>query len=290
MSRQVQNEVINYLRTTPTFGTFLDVSRCSEGGDIVKKYNLEPQLVSREPWSSAVHDSLRGRSAFFDKYLSALDGTFVPHAEQCSGQYYLDLMDYIEKNRGVIKHVCEVGVFLGGASQFLIQAAEDFDFTLDLIDVNPHYLGFAYERLLAIFPTLARRVRIFHGDFPSYVKSSGAPGHPSGVFVQFDGSHEFPIVVKDLVALNDGRGRFKSFAIQDTHLRSSNPDNEVFVDMAVYAVFGKDVKCRPIGIRIGENDVIIPNNDWEIYFKRSAPEGFLIELNENPFDYPRSLN
>lgn len=208
----------------------------------------------------------------------------IPYVHQCTYQYYADLIRYLAKQRGEIKHLCEVGVFLGGASVLLAQAAVDFDLTLDLIDLNPNYLGYTYELILRYIPEAADRVRAFHGDFPTYVESGHLPRQEKGVFIQFDASHEFRFVLKDMVALRSAKEFIKSFAIQDTNLRSKDPENEIFVDLAVYAMFGFDVRYRPIGYT-WSRDIWI-GSDWQLYLAKDRPEGFLIELAENRFGYP----
>jgi hypothetical protein len=62
-----------------------------------------------------------------------------------------------------------------------------FDFDLDLIDLSAAYLQFTYARIRRLYPEAAARVRLFHGNLPSYVKHvrprKVLPGVREGMFV-----------------------------------------------------------------------------------------------------------
>lgn len=117
---------------------------------------------------------------------------------------------------------------------------------LDLVDANTAYLQFTHERLRRIFPRAMTRVRMFHGDLPTYVANVLSAEHGTRALVHHDGAHGFDQVVKDLSSLFFVRDRVHGLAIQATHLRGDIRYLN-FVDAAVYAMFGVGVKYEPLG-------------------------------------------
>ncbi|MBE7209498.1 MAG: hypothetical protein INR65_00625 [Gluconacetobacter diazotrophicus] len=134
---------------------------------------------------------------------------------------------------------------------------------------------------------MADRVRLFHGSLPDYVKAVLLPEAAGGVFVHHDASHRFEQVVKDPSALSFVRERIATLAIQDTKLRGRIGHCN-FVDAAVRAVFGKNVKHRPIGTVFDETDVeMVDSNRFEgNYFMPGIAEGMPIDVADNRFLYP----
>jgi hypothetical protein len=60
-----------------------------------------------------------------------------------------------------------------------------------------------------------------------------------------------------------------------------------FVDMALYAVFGTDLKYAPIGATYEIGDLVTrPNKFQGNYFRAGAPEGMFVPLAANRFQYP----
>lgn len=161
------------------------------------------------------------------------------------------------------------------------------DVELDLVDINQTYLQFAYERLRRIFPHAASKVRMFYGDLPTYVQNVLLAEEGVRTLVHHDGAHDFCQVVKDLSALYFVRDRVHGLAIQDTHLRCSNVEFFNFVDAAVYAVFGVDVRYDPLGtVYEPDSPLLNPNQYFGNYFMAGQPEGMYISFAQNEFRYP----
>ena len=235
----------------------------------------------------ASFDSFRGANKVFDD-IAARAGTFsVGYEDQCSAKYYFDLFDCLRSCYGEIDRVVEVGVFMGGASVILAGCGEKLDFELDLVDVNPRFLLFSYERIRRTFPEQARRVRLFLGDLPTYVRDVLLQEPNVTAMVQHDGSHEFNQVVRDLGSLHYAHPRIHSLAIQDTHLRGL-PHQLNFVDAAVCAVFGFEAVFAPLGTSYSEydHDVTTPNRFEGNYFLPGRPEGMYLTMAANTFHYP----
>ncbi|NEV63361.1 class I SAM-dependent methyltransferase [Thiorhodococcus minor] len=280
---------VREMRAAATFGRFVslnDIALHRDSPDLLEKYGIP---------AAAAHRGLAGgrrllpRRSAFARYSARIRTHPWMLAEQCSPKYYRDLVRHLHTKRGRIRRIVEVGVFLGGASAYLAQAAEDLGLELHLADINPAYLGYTYERLLSLLPGSDRFVRLFHGDFPSYVAADQMLESPQGSFVQFDASHRFPDVVADMVAVCRARKWIHSLAIQDTHLRSDLIEAEVFVDMAVQAVFGTRLRYRSIGITTPGERRNIPTPHWRPFTRPRAPEGILLELAKNRCHYaPRA--
>lgn len=234
--------------------------------------------------------SLTGQNRFFDEIYERARGLPLPYEDQCTDQYYFDLVQTLRDFAGEYGRVVEVGVYMGGASSVLAGCAERFDFDLDLVDISEPFLLYSYERIRRLFPEAAKRVRLFHGDVPSYVATvltelpEGAPKH----LIHHDGAHDFNQVVRDLAALSFARDKIHSIIAQDTHLRGTL-EHMNFVDMALYAVFGLDMNYAPIGTRYQDWDSrTTPNKYQGNYFIADAPEGFVVPMAWNEFKYPHS--
>lgn len=181
------------------------------------------------------------------------------------------------------QRIVEVGVFMGGASVVLAGLASEHDLELDLVDINRSYLRFARERARRAFPEA--KIRCFLGGLPEYVAAVLVPEGRGDVLVQHDASHAFEQVVKDLSALSFVRERVQALAIQDTNLRGKPPHLN-FVDAAVFAVLGKDVPHRDIGIFPTHEVMLRPNSFEGNYFLADRAEGMLLSLRDLPFRYP----
>ncbi|MBE7190307.1 hypothetical protein [Jatrophihabitans endophyticus] len=231
--------------------------------------------------------AFRTRNPLIDDLLGRERDASLRYEDQCSPRYYLDVADAVVARRGDIRRIVEVGVFLGGASEVFASGTRILDYELDLVDVDADYLGFTHERLRRVCPEAVDRVRLFHGSLPEYVRTVLLPEATSGVFVHHDASHRFEQVVKDLSALSFVREQVLTLAIQDTNLRGRIGYCN-FVDAAVWAVFGRDVACEPIGAVFDETQVemVNPNRFEGNYFMPGVAEGMLIDFDENSFLYP----
>jgi hypothetical protein len=228
---------------------------------------------------------LAGRNRIFDtlaQQLSAFEGRYE---DQCSEDYYFDLVRTLRDLNGEFDRVVEVGVYMGGSSAIFGGCAPLFDYDLDLVDIDERFLRFAYERIRRLFPEAAKRVRLFHGDLPHYV-ACVLSGEEARCLIHHDGAHDFNQVVKDLSSLYFVREKVHAVIAQDTHLRGT-AEYMNFVDLALYAVFGTDVKYAPIGTSYDELDSRTSPNQYQgNYFMPDVPEGVVVPMAMNKFHYP----
>jgi hypothetical protein len=229
---------------------------------------------------------LRGKNRIFDRIAAKLQQLDMQYEDQCSCQYYFDLVQTLRDFNGQYDRVAEVGVFMGGASTFLAGCMGPFEFDLDMIDVETRHLQFAYERIRRLYPESAARVRLFHGDLPSYVRHIIMNEDPRKFVVHHDGSHSFDDVVKDMASLYYARENLVAVIAQDTHLRGKvNYMN--FVDLALCAVFGTDLNYATIGSSYpADHPLTAPNKYQGNYFMPGAPEGLVLPMSANQFRYP----
>jgi hypothetical protein len=175
---------------------------------------------------------------------------------------------------------------MGGASVMLAGCSGSFDFDLDLVDISAEHLQFTHERIRRSFPEAAGRVRLFHGDLPAYVREVMLPRGSGRALVHHDGSHMFDQVVHDLTALSFVRDQLHSIIVQDTHLRGPH-DRMIFVDMALAAVFGTGMTFAPIGkVYEAQDSRTSPDRFAGHYFRPGMPEGMVLSMAANAFQYP----
>jgi hypothetical protein len=230
-----------------------------------------------------------GQNRIFDRIVDKVRGLSLAYEDQCSPQYYYDLVRTLRDHNGQFDRLVEVGVYMGGSTAYIAGCIEAFDFDLDLVDIEPGCLRFAYERVRRMFPEAARRIRLFHGDVPSYVRHVllEEPGRRN--LVHHDGAHDFNQVVKDLAALSFARDDLVTIIAQDTHLRGT-VETMNFVDMALYAVFGTELNYAAIGAAYhGDTEMTRPNRFQGNYFMPGVAEGVVIPIATNQFLYPHPL-
>ncbi|MEN2710411.1 CmcI family methyltransferase [Sphingomonas sp. NPDC092331] len=230
-----------------------------------------------------------GQNRIFDRIAGTVGALSLACEDQCSPQYYYDIVRTLRDYHGQFDRVVEVGVFMGGSTAYLAGCIEAFDFDLDLVDISAEYLRFAHERVRRMFPDAARRIRLFHGDVPAYVRHVMLEERGRRNIVHHDGDHNFEQVVKDLSALSFVREDLVALIAQDTHLRGT-PRFMNFVDMALYAVFGTELNYAPIGAAYhGENEMTQPNRYQGNYFMPGVAEGVVLPMAANRFLYPHPL-
>lgn len=272
--------------TSNTLGSFIQPDRSLEALD---NPNDKLGCVIHSGFR-AVHQApsygLIGQNSIFDAIWKRWNEVPLECEDQCSAQYYFDVVRTLRDFNGEFGHVVEVGCYMGGASSILAGCMDRFDFTLDIVDLQAPFLRFSYERIRRMYPEAAGRVRLFHGDVASYVREVMLAEARAGVIVHHDGAHDFNQVVKDMAALSFVREQLHSIIAQDTHLRGTIKHMN-FVDLALYAVFGTDVNHIPIGARYDENDFITHPNQYQgNYFMPGQAEGFVIPMEVNSFHYP----
>jgi hypothetical protein len=229
-----------------------------------------------------------GRNTVFDRTAARIDGVALAYEDQCSAYHYFDLFGCVERCHGELTRLVDVGVFMGGSSAILAGCVEPMGLELDLVDVNTAYLQFTRERLRRIFPRAMTRVRMFHGDLPTYVANVLRTEHGTRALVHHDGAHGFDQVVKDLSALFFVRDRVHGLAIQATHLRGDIRYLN-FVDAAVYAMFGVGVKYEPLGANFPAGAPVTEPNEWNgNYFLAGQPEGMYVPFDGVEWKYPHS--
>ncbi|CAM3146864.1 Class I SAM-dependent methyltransferase [Sphingomonas antarctica] len=266
-----------------TFGTFIQ-PHPGLAGDADPARTLELPVYSEyHALDQAAH--CRGQNRLFDTILDRSQVLDLRYEDQCSPQYYFDLVRTLRDFNGEFERVVEVGVYLGGASGVIAGCMDAFGFDLDMVDINAECLQFAHERVRRMYPQAAKRIRLFHGDVPSYVQAIMAE-RACRTIVHHDGAHDFNQVVHDMAALSFVRERLCAIIAQDTHLRGTLKHMN-FVDMAMYAVFGLDLNYAPIGAAYAfEDNRTAPNQYQGNYFMPEAPEGFVLPMNINEFHYP----
>jgi hypothetical protein len=214
-------------------------------------------------------------------------------SDYCTEKHYRDVFEFIRLNSGMIDRFVECGVFQGGLSVVLAGCALAFDFQLDLIDVNPAALHATYHRIRLTFPEALPRIRIFFGELPNYVKTCMREPDFHNAVLHHDGSHRFNIVMRDLASLYYVRKKLHAVLVQDTHLRHSDPAKFCFVDAALAAVFGLDLKYQPIGQTFQTTtypQLLKQQGEHDVYFLGGRPEGMMIPMAENSFFYPHALH
>jgi hypothetical protein len=210
------------------------------------------------------------------------------YEDQCSAKYYFDMYNIIVNGGEPVDRIIEVGVYMGGASVILAGCAEKLDAELVLIDIEARHLQFSYQRLARDFPQVLDRVRLFHGDLPTYVRDVLLPEQlASRLMVQLDGSHAFPEVIRDLGTLSYVRDRLVGIMAQDTHLRGG-PLGVRFIDSALHGIFSGDFQYLAMGTVYQEwqTEMTTPNNFGGNYFLAGQPEGMYLPMSHNEFKYP----
>lgn len=229
---------------------------------------------------------LAGNNHIFDSIIDRMGAVDYPFDDQCTLKYYYDLVRTLRDFAGEFGRVVEVGTYMGGSSSFIAGCIDKFDFDLDLVDINENRLRSSYERVRRTFPEAIGRVRIFHGDLPAYVARVLSKEDSGNVIVHHDGSHKFNQIVKDLGSLYFIREKLLAVIAQDTNLRGKI-DEDIFVDLAIYAVFGVDVNFAPIGTACHPIEARAqPNSETGLYFLPEGPEGIVIPMAVNSFHYP----
>ena len=227
-----------------------------------------------------------GQNRIFDGIADRIQQLDLSYEDQCSAQYYYDIVRTLRDLNGQFDRLVEVGVFMGGSSAYFAGCIDHFDFDLDMVDINAGFLRFAYERIRRMYPETTGRIRLFHGDLPAYVRHVMLEEQTSTSIIHHDGAHDFNQVVKDMSALSFVRTQILAIIAQDTHLRGTIHHMN-FVDMALMAVFGTDLKCASIGaVYGGDTEMTRPNRYQGNYFMAGVAEGVVLPLAVNQFQYP----
>ena len=271
-----------------TFSTF--IAPYENATDIAALTERLRSFIGCGYHAASASDSLLGQNRIFDRIVAETKKLNLTYEDQCSAQYYFDLVRTLRDLNGQFDDVVEVGVFMGGSTSFLAGCSGPFDFDIDLVDVSAAFLRFAYERARQTYPDAAKQMRLFHGDLPTYVNTVALHEPHRRSIVHHDGCHEFSQVVKDMASLSFIRQQLVVVIAQDTHLRGTAKHMN-FVDMALYAVFGLDLKFAPIGTVLSEHHhMTAPDAYFGNYFMAGVAEGIVLPMAENRFVYPHSAH
>jgi cephalosporin hydroxylase len=267
-----------------TFGSFIEPDAAVERvGNLAEALGV-PVVSGYRAMSAVEH--LLGQNRIFDRIVTKIKALDFTYEDQCSAQYYFDLVRTMRDFNGQFDRVVEVGVYLGGSTSFFAGCIEPFDYDLDMIDIRPDFLRFAYERVRRMYPESAKRIRLFHGDLATYVRRVMIAEPSRRYLVHHDGAHNFDQVVVDMASLYYARNSIHAVIAQDTHLRGTIA-NMNFVDLALQAVFGSDLNFAPIGSVYGEHDHVTAPNMYEgNYFLPNVSEGMVLPMAVNRFRYP----
>lgn len=274
-------------RKDPDWGTFIapdsDLEKLADPNEKLNVYIPSGNKADFAPF-------LR-RNDLFDSIVNKVieQRHVMSYEEQCSGKYYFDCFSILRELKGKINRIAEVGTYLGGASCIFAGCTVPFDFDLDLIEAKKEFLYYTYERIRRAFPESLSRVRLFLGDLPSYVKNVVQHENKNNILFHHDAGHNFNQVVNDLASLYFIKEKAHGLMIQDTHLRSAKVHNYIFVDAAVFAIFGFKLRFIELGIKF--NNATQPAYAGQTYFIDNHPEGFYIPFAQNKFCYPHdSMN
>ncbi|MEV4256777.1 class I SAM-dependent methyltransferase [Spirillospora sp. NPDC049652] len=266
----------------PTWGTFLVPDGALAEAD-------RPHELLGIPIQSGFHADLSvfaGQNTVFDRIADRVASVKLDYEDQCSPKHYFDVFTRIEREHAHLTRIVDVGTFMGGSAAVFAGCVEPMGLELDIVDVNDAYLRFAHERVRRAFPGAVPRVRIFHGDLPTYVRTVLLAEQGTRALVHHDAAHSFDQVVKDLSALYFARDRVHSLAVQDTHLRGSIGYLN-FVDAAVYAIYGKGVEFEPLGAAYPAGSAVCEPNQWDgNYFMAEEPEGMYLRFEGLTWKYP----
>lgn len=271
--------------SSPDWGTFIAPNKSLENCQ-------DPHIVGNVPVISGVQANFTPftqQNPLFDSVINKISTQrqSMIFEDQCSAKYYFDIFTVLQQSLAQVNRIAEVGVYAGGASCILAGCIENTDKELDLIDVNPDYLRYTFERIRRLYPTVAARTRMFLGDLPTYVKQVMLKESQSGYLVHHDASHLFNVVVRDLAALSYVKNKIYALLIQDTHLRSGDIHSYIFVDAALYAVFGDGLAYAEIGVKHTQDTMpSFQYSDHGLYFHSHQAEGMFIPFANLSFRYP----
>lgn len=228
-------------------------------------------------------DRFLRQPADFRRIAEQINSVELLYDDQCSLRYYVDMFRALRRFHGKYTRVVEVGVFMGGSSSVIAGAQSLFGYEFDLVDIWDACLQFTAERIRRTFPDAT--FRLWHGDLPSYVRHV-LMEEDCRVLIQHDGAHDFNTVVADLASLSFVKDKVHALMVQDTNLRGSLKYMN-FVDMALMGVFGTGMKSKPIGLRRPFRKRPPGPDQWfGNYTLFHKPEGQIVKLSRNQFEYP----
>lgn len=249
--------------------------------------NLRPDSQRRRHCYFHHEDTrhLVGKVPLFDQAMKAVYTAGQPFEEECSPQYYCDVMNYLLANRGQIDTVMEIGCYQGGFTGILAQVTHELGMAYYVIELDPRYLLFTHERVGLLTPASLQSMRFYRGTLTEFIDEHADLLRNRSAMLVMDGPHNYEGVLTDLVASHRIRTNVHSIAAHDFHLRSANWRNDVFVDRAIFSVFGFDAPLIGIGFNTGDwiGDPDADRTEYKLYNKPNCHEGVIISLAENSY-------
>lgn len=210
-----------------------------------------------------------------------------------SSKFYIESFDLLVNNILMHKNhqqrIVEIGPQFGDLSCQLAGLLNHCNVTLDLVDIDKENLYYAYKNISAVFPEVLPRVRLFYGDLPIYIKNViNQTNDLNNLFYQ--GSYNFNDVIRDLGSTYFAKDKIAGIFISNTHLRNTNMNYYPFIDAAIYALFGMDVKFFKLGEEKYEETALQQDVMHATYLSRNRVDGMYIPLSHNQFRYPHPNN
>ncbi|MBF0591905.1 MAG: hypothetical protein HQL02_07440 [Nitrospirae bacterium] len=235
-----------------------------------------------------------GKDSFFDTIMARSASVCTRHEEEASIKYYFDNYSHIKNNLEGINTIVEVGCYLGGATVMFAQIAHALGLQFYVVELNFYYMLFTYERLLRVAPETLDSVRFYNGTLADFTSQYQLPLRERSIYLVQDASHSYDGVLADLVATYDIRQGIHSMAFHDFHLRSADWKMDVYVDRAIYAVFGVNANLRKIGFYTGEffgtpeKQIANDKSGYGLYARANSFESVIIVLSENTYCFDKT--
>lgn len=277
-----KHRLIRECRKDPEWGTFITPDRELENiANPNEKLNVYIPSGIKADFTHFYH-----KNPLFDSIIERIvaQRSIMDYEEQCSGKYYFDCFNILNLLNGKVKRIAEVGTYLGGASCIFAGCIQPFNLELDLIEAKKEFLLYTYERIRRAFPESISKVRMFLGDLPTYIERVVQHENQDKILFHHDAGHNFNQVVNDIASISFVKDKAHGLIVQDTHLRSANIKSYIFVDAAIFSIFGFNLKYAEIGAKFPQSTV--PAYAGKSYFIANHPEGFYIPFDQNQFQYP----
>ena len=229
--------------------------------------------------------SLVGQDPAFDDIMRRIAQSEANYEEEGSIFYYRDNYNYLKAHSQRLDTLIEVGCYLGGLSAIFALAAKRFGFVYYIVEYNLEYLLFTYERMARFAPDCLGNIRFYHGTLAEFVRQWRNPLSKRCIYLEIDAAHWYDGVVADLRASHAIRRGIHSIACHDFHLRSADWRRDLFVDRAIFSVFGCQAALRFIGFNTGDwlGDPETDSTGNKLYNKPHCFEGAIIHLAENGY-------
>ncbi len=266
----------------PEWGKIIESE--SRAGDFPSEF--DSQLLRNVIFKPIDFTSYANKHILYDEIINKMkiDNDINQHYRN-SAKYYFDCFNILNQHEGVINRIVEVGTHFGDLSCLFSGMLQKLDATLDLVDINPLHLIKTYQRIKKIFPEVAAKVRLFFGDLPLYIKQIASKS-PYINLIHYQGSYNFNDVVRDLGSTFYAKQKIAGTMIYNTHLRTTDMNHYAFIDVAIYSLFGLNVKFKKMGEQASGTTEIQTSHQPPIYFADQRVEGMFLPYAVNEFRYP----